>query len=86
MRSTRALPSMTCPARAWRMIRSSTGLGHRRELLALTVPTVMALDPSGGGADEFAWCVCKAWGGNFTSVRSAASSAVSPMSSGSSSR
>ena len=29
------------------------------------VPTVMALDPSGGGADEFAWCVCKAWGGNY---------------------
>ena len=29
------------------------------------VPTVMTLDPSGGGADEFAWCVCKAWGGNY---------------------
>ena len=29
------------------------------------VPTVMTLDPSGGGADEFAWCVCKSWGGNY---------------------
>lgn len=28
-------------------------------------PTVMALDPSGGGADEFAWAVLKAWGGNY---------------------
>ena len=28
-------------------------------------PTVMALDPSGGGADEFAWAVVKAWGGNY---------------------
>ena len=29
------------------------------------VPTVMALDPSGGGADEFAWSVVKAWAGNY---------------------
>ena len=29
------------------------------------VPTVMSLDPSGGGADEFAYCVTKAWGGNY---------------------
>ncbi|OUU19566.1 MAG: hypothetical protein CBC13_12220, partial [Planctomycetia bacterium TMED53] len=29
------------------------------------VPTVMTLDPSGGGADEFAWCVMKAWGGSY---------------------
>ena len=29
------------------------------------VPTVMALDPAGGGADEFAWSVVKAWGGNY---------------------
>jgi hypothetical protein len=29
------------------------------------VPTVMALDPSGGGSDEFAWAVVKAWGGNY---------------------
>ena len=29
------------------------------------VPTVMALDPSGGGADEFAWAIVKAWGGNY---------------------
>lgn len=29
------------------------------------VPTVLAIDPSGGGADEFAWCVLSAWGGNF---------------------
>ena len=29
------------------------------------VPTVMALDPAGGGADEFAWAVVKAWGGNY---------------------
>jgi len=29
------------------------------------VPTVMALDPSGGGADEFAWAVVKAWAGNY---------------------
>jgi hypothetical protein len=25
----------------------------------------MALDPSGGGSDEFAWAVVKAWGGNY---------------------
>ena len=29
------------------------------------VPTVLALDPSGGGSDEFAWAVVKAWGGNY---------------------
>lgn len=29
------------------------------------VPTVMALDPAGGGSDEFAWAVVKAWGGNY---------------------
>jgi len=29
------------------------------------VPTVLVIDPSGGGADEFAWCVLSAWGGNF---------------------
>ena len=29
------------------------------------VPTVLTLDPSGGGADEFAWAVVKAWGGNY---------------------
>jgi hypothetical protein len=29
------------------------------------VPTVMALDPSGGGSDEFAYAVVKAWGGNY---------------------
>ena len=29
------------------------------------VPTVLALDPSGGGADEFAWSVVKAWAGNY---------------------
>jgi len=29
------------------------------------VPTVMALDPSGGGADEFAWAIVKAWAGNY---------------------
>ena len=29
------------------------------------VPTVMALDPSGGGSDEFAWAVVKAWAGNY---------------------
>lgn len=29
------------------------------------VPTVMAIDPSAGGADEFAWAIVKAWGGNF---------------------
>ena len=29
------------------------------------VPTVLTLDPSGGGGDEFGWCVCKAWGGNY---------------------
>jgi hypothetical protein len=28
-------------------------------------PTVMALDPAGGGSDEFAWAVVKAWGGNY---------------------
>jgi hypothetical protein len=34
------------------------------------VPTVMALDPSGGGADEFAWAIVKAWGGNYFLVES----------------
>lgn len=29
------------------------------------VPTVLVLDPSGGGADEFAWAVVKAWAGNY---------------------
>jgi hypothetical protein len=29
------------------------------------VPTVLALDPSGGGSDEFAYCVVKAWAGNY---------------------
>ena len=29
------------------------------------VPTVMALDPSGGGKDEFAWSVVKAYNGNY---------------------
>jgi len=29
------------------------------------LPTVMALDPSGGGADEFAWAIVKVWGGNY---------------------
>lgn len=28
-------------------------------------PTVLVIDPSGGGADEFAWAVLSAWGGNF---------------------
>jgi hypothetical protein len=32
---------------------------------ARDVPTVMALDPSGGGSDEFAYAVVKAHGGNF---------------------
>jgi hypothetical protein len=30
-----------------------------------TIPTVMALDPSGGGKDEFAWSVVKAYNGNY---------------------
>lgn len=34
-------------------------------VLAKDCPTVMALDPAGGGADEFAWAVVKAWGGNY---------------------
>ena len=35
------------------------------------VPTVMALDPSGGGgSDEFAWAIVKAWGGNYYLVES----------------
>lgn len=34
------------------------------------VPTVMALDPSGGGSDEFAYAVVKAHGGNFFLVES----------------
>ena len=34
------------------------------------VPTVMALDVSAGGSDEFAWAVVKAWGGNFYLVES----------------
>jgi hypothetical protein len=29
------------------------------------VPTVMAIDPSAGGTDEFAVVILKAWGGNF---------------------
>lgn len=28
-------------------------------------PCVMALDPSGGGADEFSWAIVRAWAGNF---------------------
>jgi len=28
-------------------------------------PTVLVLDPSGGGSDEFAWCVLSSWGGNL---------------------
>ena len=34
------------------------------------VPTVMALDPSGGGADEFAFAVIKAWAGTYYLVES----------------
>lgn len=34
------------------------------------VPTVMALDPSGGGSDEFAWAIVKAWAGNYYLVES----------------
>ena len=34
------------------------------------VPTVMALDPAAGGADEFAWAVVKAWAGNYYLVES----------------
>ena len=34
------------------------------------VPTVMALDPSGGGSDEFGWAVVKAWAGNYFLVES----------------
>ena len=36
------------------------------------VPTVMALDPSGGGADEFAYAVVKAHGGNYYLMESGA--------------
>lgn len=32
---------------------------------ASDTPTVMVIDPSGGGTDEFAWCVMSAWGGNY---------------------
>lgn len=28
-------------------------------------PCVLALDPSGGGADEFAWAVLRVWNGNY---------------------
>jgi hypothetical protein len=34
------------------------------------VPTVMALDPAGGGSDEFAWAIVKAWAGNYFLVES----------------
>lgn len=34
------------------------------------VPTVMALDPAAGGADEFAWAIVKAWAGNYFLVAS----------------
>ena len=34
------------------------------------VPAVVALDPSGGGSDEFAWAVVKAYAGNFYLVES----------------
>lgn len=34
------------------------------------VPTVMALDPAGGGSDEFAWAIVKAWAGNYYLVES----------------
>ena len=36
------------------------------------VPTVLALDPSGGGADEFAYAVVKAHGGNYYLMESGA--------------
>ena len=32
---------------------------------AADVPTVLVIDPSGGGTDEFAWAVLSAWGGNY---------------------
>lgn len=28
-------------------------------------PCVMAIDPSGGGSDEFAWAIVRVWGGNY---------------------
>ncbi len=28
-------------------------------------PTLMVIDPSGGGTDEFAWCIISAWAGNY---------------------
>ena len=34
------------------------------------VPTVLALDPSGGGADEFAYAVIKAYNGNYVLMES----------------
>lgn len=33
-------------------------------------PTVMVLDPAGGGFDEFAWAVMKVWAGNYFLVAS----------------
>ena len=45
--------------------RSQTGAVPSTE-----VPTVMALDPSGGGSDEFAWAVVKAYAGNYYLVDS----------------
>ena len=40
------------------------------QIPATDVPTVMALDPSGGGADEFAYSVVKAYAGNYYLVDS----------------
>ena len=40
------------------------------QIPATDVPTVMALDPSGGGADEFAYAVVKAYAGNYYLVDS----------------
>lgn len=40
---------------------------------ASEVPTVMALDPSGGGADEFGWAIVKAWAGNYYLIESGGS-------------
>ena len=33
--------------------------------MALTRSQPSWLDPSSVAPDEFAWCVCKAWGGNY---------------------
>jgi hypothetical protein len=58
------IDDLPCPGMAhdtsWYRPAHSEGLRKLNEL-----PCVMAIDPSGGGADEFAWAVLRVWNGNY---------------------